>query len=210
MTTTQTTSIRTIPITLSTQAKVVAEKRYFLKNDDNEIIEVAKKWGCNVPFVRPAELAQDDTAVIELVLHAIQELPDYQYMVLLQPTSPFRSVADIDKCIERCSQNNANACVSVTTPQKHPYWMYVVDDHYQMHPLIDIDVKKRELRRQDLPVVYTLNGAIYVAKCKWLLEFKSFVTEDTLAYPMPEDRSLDIDTELDLALMKYIIQRPGN
>ena len=73
--------------------------RLILSSDDREIIEIAKRWGCEVPFEQPAEMARDGTPGIAPVLHAIEMLPDYDYVVLLQPTSPLRQVEDVDGCI---------------------------------------------------------------------------------------------------------------
>lgn len=99
--------------------------RLILSTEDDEIIEVAKQYGCEVPFKRPIELAQDDTPGIDPVLHAIEQCPGYDYVVLLQPTSPLRTVDDIDGCIEQLlSSDGTNFCVSVTEPEKSPYWMY--------------------------------------------------------------------------------------
>jgi CMP-N-acetylneuraminic acid synthetase len=81
-----------------------------------------------VPFKRPVELAQDNLPGIEPVLDAIKKLPNYDYVVLLQPTSPLRTVEDKDGCIEKCIYNNVNVCVSITEPNKSPYWMYNLDD----------------------------------------------------------------------------------
>jgi CMP-N,N'-diacetyllegionaminic acid synthase len=176
-----------------------------LSSEDKEIIEVAKKWGCEVPFVRPVKYAQDESGAIDTVLHAIKKLPRYNYIVLLQPTSPFRLVEDIDKCIELCLNNKANAAVSVTEPDKHPYWMYRVNEPSKaMTSLIHNELIDR---RQDLPKVYGLNGAVYVANCQWLKTSKSFLTPETLAFEMPKERSIDIDTELDVFVADCLIRR---
>lgn len=177
--------------------------RLILSSEDPEIIEVAKKWGCDVPFVRPAELAEDATPGIAPVLHALNALPEYGLVVLLQPTSPLRNVVDIDGCIELCLREDACACVTVTEPDKSPYWMYRLDKTGRMFPLIN--TPERDSRRQELPKVYALNGAVYVARSEWMREKKTFVTEQTVAYFMPKDRSADIDTELDLICVQAII-----
>jgi CMP-N,N'-diacetyllegionaminic acid synthase len=179
--------------------------RLILSSDDSEIIDVALKWGCEAPFVRPEHLALDETPGIEPVLHAIATLPGYDYVVLLQPTSPLRSTADIDGCIERCLSQSANACVSVTEPDKSPYWMYVLDQQYKMKPLIEGD--QRITRRQDMPLVAALNGAVYIAKSDWLINRKSFVSHETIAYLMPKNRSIDVDTEFDLQLIEFILKQ---
>jgi CMP-N,N'-diacetyllegionaminic acid synthase len=179
--------------------------RLVLSSDDAEIINVALKWGCEAPFVRPEHLALDETPGMEPVLHAISILPFYDYIVLLQPTSPLRSTADIDGCIEMCLSQSANACVSVTEPDKSPYWMYTMDDQNMMKPVINKD--KGIARRQDMPLIVALNGAVYIAKSDWLLNKKTFVSHGTLAYLMPKNRSIDIDTELDLLLAEFMLKQ---
>ncbi|BCJ87884.1 acylneuraminate cytidylyltransferase family protein [Effusibacillus dendaii] len=180
--------------------------RLILSSDDNEIIRVANQWGCEVPFVRPSELAQDTTPGIDPVLHAMETLPEkYDYVVLLQPTSPLRTVDDIDSCIERCLEKQANACVTVTCPDKSPYWMYELDRQERLVPILD---KGSAIsRRQDLPSVYVLNGAVYVANCEWLLKNRTFLSGETVACLMPKERSWDIDSETDLQMVGWMISR---
>jgi CMP-N,N'-diacetyllegionaminic acid synthase len=177
--------------------------RLVLSSEDAEIIKVAKEWACDVPFVRPAELSQDETPGIEPVLHAIQSLPGYDYVVLLQPTSPLRKVEDIDGCIETIVAKKAKCCVTVTEPEKSPYWMHVINPEGKLSPLITWDCSIHN--RQSLPKVFSLNGAVYVANVQWLAETKSFLSRDTVPYEMPRDRSLDIDTYMDLDFMIYLI-----
>lgn len=182
--------------------------RLVLSSDDAEIIETAKAYGCEVPFVRPAALAEDDTPGIDPVLHAMAMLPDYDWVVLLQTTSPLRTVADIDGCIRHCVANGAKACVSVSAATESPYWMYSLDEKGQMQPLIATE--KALVRRQDLPLAYILNGAVYVAQRDWLREQQSFVSSETLGFVMPAARSLDIDTELDLQILTIMKKEVGN
>ncbi|MFJ8457767.1 cytidylyltransferase domain-containing protein [Lysinibacillus xylanilyticus] len=176
--------------------------RLILSSEDSEIIEVAKQYGCEVPFVRPMELAQDATPGIDPVLHAIQQCPDFDYVVLLQPTSPLRNVEDIDGCIELAIEQHANFCVSVTESEKSPYWMYTIKNGH-LDPLINQD--KIAIRRQDLPKSYVLNGAVYVAKVNALVQEKSFLNRNTKPFIMPTMRSFDIDTELDMKICESII-----
>jgi CMP-N,N'-diacetyllegionaminic acid synthase len=195
-------------ITTAQQSKYI--DLLVLSSEDDEIMGVAQAWGCKVPFRRPADLAQDSTPTILPIIYTLEQLAGenppnhYDYLVLLQPTSPLRSVADIDGCIEKCVDRQSNACVSVTKAEQSPYWMYEVDENGKMRSLM----QSAEVipRRQDLPTVYALNGAVYVAKWDWLLQARSFLTEDTIAYLMPQERSLDIDTELDLALLEIMLQ----
>lgn len=178
--------------------------RLILSSEDDQIIEVAKAWGCEVPFKRPLELAEDDTPGIAPVLNALNTLPQYDYVMLLQPTSPLRQVNDIDICLEKCLANNAKSCVSVTEATENPYWMYNISSDGVMHKLIEIN--NYFTRRQDLPKVYKLNGAVYVAQSEWLLQNKSFLSDETIAYVMPFQRSVDIDEEHDLQITEFLLK----
>ena len=179
--------------------------RLILSSENEDIIKEAIQYGCEAPYVRPAELAKDDTPGMAPVLHAIGSINEkYDYVVLLQPTSPLRIAEDIDKAIELCLSGHP-ACVSVTEPDKSPYWMYTLSKDGAMNPIL----KSNAYRRQDLPPVYALNGAVYVAQTEFLIENETFLTEKTVAYIMPKSRSIDIDTELDLKLCELIIKGNG-
>lgn len=178
--------------------------KVIVSSEDSEIIEVAKCFGADVPFIRPKHLAQDQTPGLDTVMHALRELPEYDYVVLLQPTSPLRLADDIDGCIEQLLNTDFPACVSVTEPEKSPYWMYTVKEDGLMRPLIP--QKKVTIRRQELPSVYALNGAIYVAQTKWLFKTNSFLTNETLAFIMPKSRSIDIDVEEDFLLCELMMK----
>lgn len=179
--------------------------RVILSSDDEEIIAVARQAQCEVPFVRPAELAKDDTPGVEPILHALRMVPGYDYVVLLQPTSPFRRAEDIDRCIEACVNAQAPCCVSVTAPDKSPFWMFSMDEQARLAPVLA--AADGFARRQDLPPVYALNGAVYVAQTDWLLETGSFITSDTLGCEMSKEHSADIDSEEDLAYCEFRLSR---
>lgn len=176
--------------------------RFVLSSDDDEIIAVARSLGCDVPFKRPAALAADATPGIDPVLHALGALPGFDYVVLLQPTSPLRSASDIDSAIELCVSTGAETCVSVAEPAQSPYWMSTAGADGYLKPLFP-DIKAS--RRQDLPQALALNGAIYVANVPDLLKNKSFLTEKTVPFLMPDERSIDIDGPLDFRLAEALI-----
>ena len=169
--------------------------RVIVSSDHKDIMRVAREWGGDVPEARPEELARDDSTSIDVVLHLLDQLPGYDYVVLLQPTSPFRTAADIDGCIEMCLTTGAPAAVSVTEPEQSPYWMFKLNSEGRLDPLVQRG--STVLRRQDLPAVYSLNGAVYVASVEWFQLSKAFVTDQTVGYVMNQNRSLDIDTEQD-------------
>jgi N-acylneuraminate cytidylyltransferase len=182
--------------------------RLILSSDDEEIMEVAEEYGCEVPFQRPAELAEDDTTSVDALLHAIDELQSYDYVVLLQPTSPLRESGDIDATIAKCYERCAPACVSITETDKPPQWMFTLDDRHRLESVLEREESIR--RRQDASKTYVVNGAAYVARSRWLQEHKSFYTDETIGHPMPPKRSADVDTELDLDWCEFRIQRSNN
>ncbi len=178
--------------------------RTILSSDDAEIIYISRQWNCEVPFVRSAELSQDHVTGIEPILHAIETIPEkYDYVAVLQPTSPLRLAEDIDGCIEKCVIQNIPVCVTVTTPDKNPYWMYSLDSEGKLNAIIK--QKNKVLLRQQLKSIYALNGAVYVAKSDWFLKNKKFISEETVAHIMPQERSIDIDTEWDLKICHMIL-----
>lgn len=178
--------------------------RVVLSSDDEEIMEVAKAWGCDVPFKRPAELATDQATSMDVVRHALIALPGYDYVALLQPTSPLRTGADIDAAYDLMRTRQAPSCVSVSEVEQSPYWMYRVGDNDQLVGLMP--PPKGVSRRQDLPVVHALNGAIYLARVDWLLAQGSFVGEGTIGYQMPRDRAIDIDTADDFQAFRRHVE----
>lgn len=166
--------------------------RVVLSSDDDAIMEAARACGCDVPFRRPPELATDSAASIDVVLHALDRLPGYDVVVLLQPTSPMRTADDIDAACERLQDGGVPSCVSVCAVQQSPYWMYHLDARQALTPVLE--APPGITRRQDLPPVYVLNGAVYAARGDWLRRTRSFVTRETVAHVMPAERSIDIDT----------------
>lgn len=178
--------------------------RLILSSDDEEIMRVAEKYGCDVPFRRPDALAEDDTSSMDALLHALRQVPGYEYVALLQPTSPLRTSEDIDACIEKMYELGAPACISLTKTDKPPQWMYRLQEDDRFVPVFP--EKERVTRRQDAAPTYVLNGAVYVAKTNWLVEHKTFKHDETVAYVMPSDRSVDIDDEVDLRVAKAVIK----
>jgi CMP-N-acetylneuraminic acid synthetase len=178
--------------------------RIVVSTEDEEIADVARAWGADVPFLRPSELAQDDTPGMEPVLHALSELPQYDWVLLLQPTSPLRTADDIEGIIRFCLEHDAPAAVSVCEVSKHPHWMYRCGANHRLVPFTDAPLVSR---RQDLPPVYALNGALYLARCDWLLQQRQFIAEETLGYEMPAHRSADIDSAIDWEWVEFLMRK---
>ena len=178
--------------------------RFILSSDDDKIIQTARKWGCEAPFKRPPELACDETLIEHVLIHALDSIKEaYDYIVLLQPTSPLRTPKDIDECIALCNEHGASACVSVFQTKKSPYWTFRVDESGCMTPFLRAEEPSHP--RQNLLNTHMVNGAVYVAEVPWYIKNQTFFSANTVAYIMPPERSVDIDTKLDLMLVESIM-----
>lgn len=177
-----------------------------VSTEDEEIKSVAEEWGGNVPFMRPMELAQDDTPGIEPVLHAVKMMPGYDFVVLLQVTSPLRTVEDIDGALAYCLDRDCESCVSVTEAEHSPYWMYQMDMQKRLQPILKME-KEKSYQRQKLPKAFQLNGAVYVANVDFVQRAREFIGEETLGYVMPQERSYDIDTMMDFMMIELLLKQ---
>jgi len=184
--------------------------KVIVSTDEKEIADISKKYGAEVPFIRPKELAEDNAKGIDVVLHAIDWLKEnnkqkqYDLIMLLQPTSPLRITEDIDKAIELLFSKDAKAIVSVCEVDYHPLWSNTLPEDGCMKDFIRKEIINKN--RQELPIFYRLNGAIYLTYCKYLKERKSFFGKETFAYIMPKSRSVDIDNEIDFKLAEILIK----
>ena len=151
--------------------------------------------------MRPKKLTTDNIKGIDVVLYAIDWLKEndkrkqYDLIMLLQPTSPLRATEDIDTAIELLFLKEAKAIISVCEVDHHPLWANTLPEDGCMRVFIREEIKNKN--RQELPVFYRLNGAIYLAYWNYLKEQKSFFGNETFAYIMPHIRSIDIDSEVD-------------
>lgn len=178
--------------------------RLILSSDDAEIIEVAKQFDCEVPFVRPAELASNEMGSMPVILHAIENAGgDYDYLLLLQPTSPFRRPEHIDEIIEHCLGAEENMMVSVKESSKHPTAMFEIEEQC-LKPFFG---HSETLRRQDAPLAYEHNGALYLAKVDYLKVCQSYNASDVRPYVMTGPSNLDIDTPSDFEYAEFLITK---
>ncbi len=183
--------------------------RLVVSSDDEGILAVARSHGAETPFVRPPELARDDTPGVDPVLHAVAALaPEaFDYVVLMQPTSPLRTVADIDGAIQRCLDRDWPCLISITEASISPYFTFSVAEDGLMEPVIRQE--SFHTRRQSLPKAFEPNGAVYVARCDWLAKTRSFLTAETRGFEMPRERSWDIDELLDFEICELLLKKAG-
>lgn len=176
---------------------------------ESEIIKnIALEYGANVPFLRPANLAKDSTPSINVVLHFIDQLSKrglyFDYLLLLQPTSPLRTEKHIDESIEMLIEKKADGIISFTQTNHPIEFTNVLPEDLSLDNFLDPVVIDK--RTQDFPIRYRINGAIYISRISRILKEKSFVYKNkSYAYIMERSSSVDIDDELDFSYAQFLI-----
>lgn len=143
-------------------------------SDDKEILDISEKYGAET-IIRPKGLASDTATTFDTVVHTIKNNEKYDYIVLLQPTSPLRNRNHINEAIELLEKKKADAIISVSEMEHNPLWSNTLPNDEAMNNFLRNEVLNK--RSQDLEKYYRLNGAIYICKIEKLLEEKSFFSE---------------------------------
>jgi len=178
--------------------------KVIVTSDDEEIIKISKNYNAQT-IKRPDELASDTATTFDAIKHTIENLEEYDYIVLLQPTSPLRNTRQIDEAIELLLNKKSNAIVSVCEMDHSPLWSNTLPkDNCMTSFLRDEALNKRS---QDLETYYRINGAIYICKTDKLLEEESFFLQKNIfAYKMDKKNSIDIDEEIDFKIAEVLIK----
>jgi CMP-N,N'-diacetyllegionaminic acid synthase len=178
----------------------------FVSSDSQEILEIGARHGAVSNGLRPKILAEDKTSSFDVVLHVLDSYASksipIENIVLLQPTSPLRTSADIDNAIDIYESNNQLSLQSYSQAECPPQWVYkIIDNKFP-----DRISNEKNIRSQDLGNYYRINGAIYIMKPEILLATKTFTPKDSIAYIMPRERSIDIDDPLDFFLAEKLME----
>ena len=184
--------------------------RVIVSTDSEEIAAVSRECGAEVPFLRPSELATDSSGSYEVVEHALKSIEMNsglvpEIFVLLQPTSPFRTAADIIAAVKMVNDSSAPAAIGVCEAITHPWMARKTKFDGSLESFVDIPFGVN--RRQDFPPAYMINGALYVVRTKVFFQQKSFEPIGTVPYVMSKERSLDIDAPEDLAIGASLAQK---
>lgn len=173
-----------------------------VSSDDDEILQVSSEYPVEL-IKRPESLATDTATSFDAIKHAIRLYPEYEYTVLLQPTSPLRSAVHIDEAIKLLEDKQADAVISVCETEHNPLWSNILPEDSSMSAFLRDELLN--IRSQDLSTYYRLNGAIYICKTSKLLEQGSFfLKENIYAYVMDQKNSVDIDTEMDFKWANFL------
>lgn len=180
--------------------------------DSPEIAKVARRWGVEVPFLRPGELAQDDTESSAVLIHALDFLEaegrKYDYVILLEPTSPLRETSDIDRGMEVLDEfhDRADSIVSVCRVEAaHPVFDVRINDQGLLQTYLPQD-DFQPLRRQDIEELYFFEGTIYISKTDAYREKKTFYHQRTLPYIVPKEKSLELDDRMDFICIEALLR----
>lgn len=175
-----------------------------ITSDDNEIIDISQKFGAET-IKRPDEFASDTATTYDAIKHTIDNLEKYDYVVLLQPTSPLRNENHINEAIELLEVKNADAVVSVCEMDHSPLWSNILPEDGNMNKFLRDEALNK--RSQDLDKYYRLNGAIYICETDRLLENRGFFLKDNIfAYVMDRKSSIDIDEEIDFKMANLLMK----
>lgn len=177
-----------------------------VSTDSESIAAIADKFGAEVPFLRPKNISGSSAKTIDAIFHALnffdKKMGTFDYVILLQPTSPLRTEQDIDKAISLCFKNDAKAVISVCKTEHSPLWSVRLPKSLSMKGFINPVVANKP--RQSLPDFYRINGAIYFSSTSYLRKNNGFLGIDTIAYVMSRECSVDIDTKLDFEFAEFL------
>jgi CMP-N-acetylneuraminic acid synthetase len=191
--------------------------RVIVSTDDAVIAEAAAAWGADVPFIRPADLARDDSPEWLAWQHALRALADEadrdgqprcDVMVCVPTTAPLRSVEDVDACIRLLLESDADVVITVTPASRSPYFNMVTMDADGVATVV-IPRTVATFRRQDAPAVYDMTTVAYAARAAFVLGASSLFEGRVRAVVVPQERALDIDTELDFRVAECLFGHGG-
>lgn len=184
--------------------------RIIVSTDDEEIAEIAKSFGAEVPFLRPPEMATDTARAIDAYLYTVERLNEgieqgIDDFVVLLPTAPLRSAQDIDNAVDIFRNNNASSVISVVQAEHPPTWYKKISDAGVLEDLFE--ESNNALNRQEAEMTFLPNGAIYIFNYNSLKNTKNYYNEKTYAYIMSRINSVDIDTDLDFMFAELLINQ---
>ncbi len=182
----------------------------WVSTDSEKYAQIAKEYGAEIPFIRPDYLATDDASSMEVVLHAMEYASTlnkkYDYIGLLEPTSPFIQSLDLEKAIEALKVNKGASAI-VSTKESRPNRVFIQKEDEYLSELADNLKLYKKLGRQSFGKEITPSGGFYISKWDAFLKNKSFYTEKTLSYLVDDISGLEIDELLDWKFAEFIIEK---
>lgn len=182
-----------------------------VSSDSAEILAVAKQYGADILIRRPEELASDTAPKLPAIVHCVEQVERelgiaFDAIVDLDPTSPLRNVDDVRECVDLLVHGDATNVITAYPARKSPYFNMVELDASSV-ARVSKQPREQVFCRQDAPKVYDMNGSIYVWWRRTLFENPNVWQEKTRLFVMPPERSVDIDSELDFALVELLLSK---
>lgn len=192
--------------------KCYYEHRIIVSTDDEEIANIAKGYGADVPFMRPKELSGDTVSSIDVVLHAMDwitknDSEKYDYVCLLEPSSPFASYADLNASLKLIEEKQADTLLGMKEVEVSSDFIHALDKHGGLSEFYYTIENMTSIRRQDQKQEYTMNGCMYIARWDYFVKNKQFHSVNSIPYIMPEERSIEIDTLLDYEIACMFVDK---
>ena len=187
--------------------------RVIISTDDVAIAEAARTAGADVPFLRPAYLANDTASSMDVILHALDTLAsqghEYEYVILLEPTSPLTESSDVEDALSRLRAAGAaaDAIVGICRVEStHPEYDVRRDPNGLISPYAAPDFKSLR-RRQDIEELYFLEGSLYISRVEAFRRYKTFYHERTLGYEVPRWKSVEVDDIFDFIMVEAVVRQ---
>lgn len=185
-------------------------KNVWVSTDSEEYGEIAKSYGASVPFIRPANISTDTAKSVDVVLHAMEFAEEngyeYDFVGLLEPTTPFIKALDLLKAVNKLS-NEEEAESIVAVRHTRPSTFYIQEEASYLTKIADNISKENVLRRQEEKKEITPSGGFYISKWNAFKENKNFYTNKTLSYVLPEVNSIEIDEPLDWIWAEFLLEK---
>ena len=188
------------------------ENRLIVSTDDEEIADIARKYGAEVPFMRPSFLASDTASSMDVVDHAMNWIEKndnkkYDYICLLEPSSPFLTGTDLNNALDLLYSQRPDTLLGMKEVEVSRKFIHTLDSQGGLSLFFDEIKNMTGTRRQDQKAEYTMNGCIYIAKWDYFKQNHLFHSQNSLPYLMPSEKSIEIDSMMELEFARFIIEK---
>lgn len=191
--------------------KCQVDKRIIVSTEDCEIAKIAEQYGAEVPFMRPEELATDEASSMDVVLHAMEwveknDNQKYDYICLLEPSSPFATYSDLEKALHLIQESDADTLLGMKEVEVNTVFIHELDESGKLSYFYECISRLRGERRQDYKKQYTMNGCMYIAKWEYFKENRLFHSMNSVPYIMPDEKSIEIDSMYNFNIATYLVE----
>ncbi len=191
--------------------KCDVDKRVIVSTDDEKIAAISSAYGAEVPFIRPKDLATDTADSMDVVWHAMQWVTEndekkYDYICLLEPSSPFASYKDLNNAFRLIEESKADTLLGMKEVEVNKVFIHAIDSNGRLSHFYDAIEKLKSVRRQAQEKEYTMNGCMYIARWDYFEKFRLFHSVNSVPYIMPEESSIEIDSLFNYKMACFVVE----